>query len=76
MARKEKPQALVTITIEEIMRSMSHVVQCKWPEKPFYETIAAFDNERIARDYMNDCAKGAKVSRIPFSYRLGKIEKE
>lgn len=30
---------------------LKYVVGCKWPQNGFYEPIAAFDSEKIAREY-------------------------
>jgi hypothetical protein len=47
------------------MRELPFVVECK-SSLPFYEPIAAFNVECIARDYAGDCAK----VNPHFSYRV------
>ena len=33
------------------------IVQCRWPQNSWFETIAAFDVDNAAQSYANNCAK-------------------
>ena len=37
--------------------TLSYVVECKWPHNPFYEQIAAFNSDVVAKQYCDNCAK-------------------
>ena len=37
------------------LSALSFVVECKWPNNPFYEPIAAFNSERVAEHYRDEC---------------------
>lgn len=50
--------------------ALKWIVQVKWPNKPFYENIAAFDSERIANEYADDAAERARKICINFAYRV------
>lgn len=52
--------------------NLKWVVECKWPNKPFYETIAAFNSLPVAREYMRECASGNKWFKYRVMERNGK----
>lgn len=37
------------------MNALTYVVLCKWPDSHYWETIAAFNSERVARQYAKEC---------------------
>jgi len=41
-------------------------VECQWPNKPFFEPIAAFNSQQVAIEYARDC----KRVNPHFTYRL------
>jgi hypothetical protein len=53
------------------MRELTHIVECK-SSLPFYEVIAAFNCESVARDYARECAR---VNR-QFAYRVVSAKRE
>jgi hypothetical protein len=48
--------------------TLRYFVECKWPHNSFYETIAAFDSERVAEAYAAECKK----TNLDFVYRTFK----
>lgn len=47
--------------------NLRYLVECKWPERPCFETIAAFDHEGVAADYAQTCYRG---KRTDWEYRV------
>jgi len=43
-------------------------VECKWPNRSYFEVIAAFNSDRIAMAYATDC----QVTNKAFAYRVTK----
>jgi hypothetical protein len=50
-------------------RGLRWFVECKWPEYAWYVAIAAFDNERVAQGYADDCAR-SKLPSVGWAYRV------
>ncbi len=50
---------------------LKYIVECKWPNKPFYETIAAFDSQMIATNYKRDCIATIKGFEYRTMQRIG-----
>lgn len=49
--------------------NLKWIVECKWPNKPFFEQIAAFNDAQVAKDYCDFCAKSWKLEDN-FQYRV------
>lgn len=63
------------ISINSITASMTHVVECKWPQNSFYEPIAAFNCEGAAQQYMKECVVRSNSFKYNFSYRICEVLK-
>lgn len=51
------------------MTKLPYVVECK-STYPFWEAIAAFNVDSVAKRYAADCAAGAKAQDLPYEYRV------
>jgi hypothetical protein len=51
-------------------KSMVAVVECKWPHNPYWETIAAFDNEPVASTYAERARRAQRGSKTKLAYRV------
>jgi hypothetical protein len=47
------------------------LVEAKWPSNAFFEVIAGFNHDRVAKSYADECMAGAPpINGKPWSYRV------
>lgn len=59
--------------MKDLAALLPYVIQCKWHNRPHWETIAAFDCGQPAQAYLDDCVK---VNSGRLNYRLVCLEAE
>jgi hypothetical protein len=47
---------------------LKYVVRCRWPQNTWFEPIAAFNSEGIARDYAQEARNRSKRQLIDLNY--------
>lgn len=64
--------------MDSALRNMTHVVECRWPNRPFWESIAAFDCSSPAVEYYKACNTAATNSGAakPLEYRVRPLKTE
>lgn len=64
--------------MDSALRNMTHVVECKWPNRPFWEAIAAYNCEAPAVNYYKTCYDAATNSGAvrPLQYRVRPLKTE
>lgn len=53
------------------LKSLTHVVECKYPGKPFFEIIAAFNCVAAADAYRCECEEAN--CKMGFTYQSGPL---